>query len=79
MSKFKVLSRICSAVAILLFGAMFAVVGYEYCALQWGGRYEGWSAPPSAAFVYAVPFVIGIVFCIALSRLLNKHREHKVN
>lgn len=79
MSKFKVLSRVCSAVAILLSVAMCAVVGYEYCALQWGGRYEGWSAPPSAAFVYAVPFVIGIVFCIVLSWLLNKHQKHKGN
>ena len=72
MNKFKILSRICIALAILLSEIMCAVVSYEYCDLQWGGRYEGWSAPPSVAVVYAIPFVIGIVLCIALSWIFHK-------
>ena len=72
MNKFKILSRTCIVLAIILSDIMCVVVGYEYCALQWGGRYAGWSAPPSTAFVYAVPFAGGIVLCMILSRLLHK-------
>ena len=80
MDRFKILSRICIVLAILLSDIMCAAVSYEYCALQWGGRYEGWSAPPSAAFVYAVPFAAGIVLCIILSRSLGKRAsQHGAN
>ena len=72
MNKFKILSRICIVLAILLSEIMCAVVSYEYCALQWGGRYAGWSAPPSVAFVYAIPFAVEIVFCVVLSWLFHK-------
>ena len=72
MNKFKMLSRIYIALAILLSDVMCAAVSYEYCALQWGGKYEGWSAPPSVAFIYVIPFAAGIVFCVALSRLFYK-------
>ena len=72
MTKFKIVSQICIALAILLSDIMCAVVSYQYCTLQWGGRYEGWSAPPSVAFIYAVPFAAGIVVCIAISWLFHK-------
>ena len=61
-----------AALAILLSDILCAVVAYNYCALQWGGRYAGYSAPPSTAFICAVPFGIGILWCIFLARLFRK-------
>lgn len=65
-------SRICLAIAIILSDVMCAVVSYQYCALQWGGAYAGWSAPPSVAFLYAVPFAAGIILFIILSWVFYK-------
>ncbi len=58
--------------AALLSDAMCAVVAYNYCDLQWGGKYAGYSAPASTAFIYAIPFAIGIIVCIALAIICGK-------
>lgn len=46
----KKIGRLFIVLAILLSDIMCAVVAYNYCALQWGGRYAGYSAPASTAF-----------------------------
>ncbi|MBQ6426350.1 MAG: hypothetical protein IJJ92_06115 [Clostridia bacterium] len=58
--------------AALLSDVMCAVVAYNYCDLLWGGKYAGYSAPASTAFIYAVPFAIGIIVCIALAIICRK-------
>lgn len=72
MKKYKYLACIFAALAILLSNAMCAVVAYNYCALQWGGRYAGYGAPPSAAFLYCIPYGIGFIICMILARILKK-------
>ena len=72
MDRFKVLSRICIVLAILLSNIMCVVVSYEYCTLEWCGKYGLCSAPPSAAFLYIIPFVAGIIFCIVLAWIFCK-------
>ncbi len=54
-------------VTVLLSDAMCAVVAYSYCDLIWGGKYAGYSAPPCIAFIYAIPFGIGIIVSIVLA------------
>lgn len=63
----KKLSIVFWVLAALLSDAMCAIVAYNYCDLQWGGKYAGYSAPASTAFIYATPFAIGIIVCIALA------------
>ena len=53
--------------ALLMSHAMCAVVAYQYCDLVWGGKYAGYSAPAGTAFLYAIPFVIGIAICAVLA------------
>lgn len=60
------------ALAILLSDIMCAVVSYNYCAMQWCGRYAGCSAPPSIAFLLAIPYAIGIAVCVALAVVFRK-------
>ena len=73
----KKMSYLFIALAILLSDIMFAVVAYHYCALQWGGQYAGYSAPVSTAFLYFIPYGIGVVFCIILARFFYKRQENK--
>lgn len=68
----KKLSIIFSVLAILLSDIMCAVVAYNYCALEWGGKYEGWSAPASTALFLAIPYVIGIIICIVLAVIFKR-------
>lgn len=58
--------------AILLSDIMCAVVAYNYCDLLWGAQYAGYSAPASTAFLYAIPFAVGIVTCIILAKVFHK-------
>ena len=60
------------AIAIILSDIMCVVVAYNYCDMIWGIKYAGYSAPAHTAFFLAIPFVIGIVICIALAVLFRK-------
>ena len=68
----KKLSICFSILAILLSNIMCAVVAFNYCDMLWGIKYAGYSAPASTAFLLAIPFVIGIVLCIALALYFRK-------
>ena len=70
----KKMGRLFIVLAILLSDIMCAVVAYNYCALQWGGRYAGYSAPASTAFLCFIPYGIGVVFCLVLARFFYKKR-----
>ena len=68
----KTLSTVFWVLAVLLSDVMCAVVAYNYCDMKWGIEYAGYSAPASTAFFVAIPFVIGIVACVAVALVLNK-------
>ena len=59
-------------IAVLLSDIMCFAVAYSYRGLLCGIEHQGFSAPASIAFLYAVPFLLGIVICIALAVRLNK-------
>ncbi len=68
----KKLSIIFGVLAVILSDIMCAVVAYNYCDLLWGIEYEGYSAPASTAFVYAIPYGIGIIVCLVLAVVFYK-------
>lgn len=57
---------------ILLSDVMCAVVAYNFCNMQWGIRYAGFSAPAWVAFLYGIPFAIGIVVCLIVAVVMKK-------
>ena len=63
----KHLSRLFAILAILLWGGMCAVVGWNYGAMLHGIEHHGYSAPASVAFFYAIPFGIVIAVCTVLA------------
>ncbi|MBO5238429.1 MAG: hypothetical protein J6B50_06615 [Lachnospiraceae bacterium] len=66
------ISNIFIALAIILSNVMCAVVAYNYCTMQWGAKYAAYSAPASVAFLYAVPYGIGIVVSVIVAIVLRK-------
>ena len=75
----KKLSVVFWVLAALLSDWMCAVVAYSYCDLSWGGRYAGYSAPASVAFLYGVPFAVGIIACIRSALVLRKKAAEQRN
>jgi len=67
----KKISNIFIALVVILCSVMCAVVGYNYASMQWGIKYAGYSAPASVAFLYAIPYGIGIVVCVVVAIVLR--------
>ena len=77
MKVYRVIHIIFLLSAVILSDVMCAVVAYNYCALQWGEQYAGYSAPASTAFLYIIPYGLGIVFCIILALFFYKRQKAK--
>ena len=60
------------AAAIVLSDVMCAVVAYSYCSLQWCRQC---SAPARTAFLFAIPYGIGIALCAGLSLFFLKREQ----
>ena len=58
--------------AVVLSNVMSATVAYGYCNMQWGIRYNGFSAPTSVAFLSAIPYAILIAACLIAAYILRK-------
>ena len=61
-----------AAIAILLSDIMCGFVAYAWRDMLCGIEHLGYSAPASAALLYAVPFLIGIIVCAALAAVLYR-------
>lgn len=68
----KKISNLFYALAIILSNVMCAVVAYNFCDMQWGIRYAGYSAPEWVALLTAIPYGMGIAVCIAVAAILRK-------
>ena len=71
----KKISSVFGLLAILLTNVMVAVVAYNYGAMKVGVEYGGYSAPAHSVFLYAIPFLVGILVCIVLSVYFDKHKK----
>lgn len=68
----KKMSNIFIVLAVILSDVMCAVVAYNFCGMQWGIKYAGYSAPAWVAFLYAIPYGIGIVVCMIVAMVFRK-------
>lgn len=66
------LSLLFLILALLLSHAMCAVTAAEYASLFYCGKYGLCSAPPTAAFLFAVPFLAGILIFLGLAHVFRK-------
>ena len=68
----KKLSCLFTALAVLLSDIMCFVVAYAYRDMLCGIEHAGYSAPATTAFLYAIPFAIGIAVCVILAIIFFK-------
>lgn len=58
----------------LLLLVMCIVVSFYYKKMKLGIKTEGYSAPASVAFLYAIPFSIVIVVCVIFAITIGRKR-----
>ena len=66
--------KILNIVATLLFGAMTAVVSYNYALMDCAISHQGASAPAYVAFFSGIPYVILIAVCLIIGRVLKEKK-----
>lgn len=69
----KKLSYLFLALAVALSDMMCLVVAYYYRDMLCGIEHSGYSAPAGAAFLYAIPFGVGILLCGGAAYILHKN------
>lgn len=69
-------SRLFTILALILSHAMCIIVAYNYSSMLCGTLHQGFSAPASTAFLYAIPFIIGIAVCIVLACVFYKKSKN---
>lgn len=75
MKKYKILSYIFTALALILSHLMCITIAYDYASMLWCGRYGLNSAPASVVFLLIIPYGIAILICALVAYLL--HRKAK--
>ena len=68
----KKLSFVFTAIAIVLSDVMCFLVAFIYRDMLCGIEHAGYSAPASIAFLYAIPFLVGIAVCVILAIRFRK-------
>lgn len=68
----KKLSTVFALLAVLLSDIMCAVVAYNYRDILCGIEHAGYSAPAGTAFLWAIPYLIGIVICVVMAISFRK-------
>ena len=66
--------KILRALAIVLFGVMTAVVGYNYASMECSIAHQGASAPAYIALFSGIPFLILIALCLIVGRVLKEKK-----
>ena len=74
----KNLSTLFGILAILLSNVMCGVVGFNYGKMVWGIENAGYSAPASTALLLSIPYLIGIVVCVALAFVFRKRKQPSI-
>ena len=62
----------CLVLAVLLSDVMCGVVGFAYRDMLCGIEHSLYSAPASAVFLYAIPFLVGILGCLLAAYILYR-------
>lgn len=59
-------------IAYLFSYMMVTVVAFNYGYMFYAVKFDGASASPSISFIFAVPFIIAILVCVILIKVINK-------
>jgi len=71
----KMLTKLFVILAVILSDVMCTIIAYNYCSLKYSNpsfQRTITSVPASIAYLYAIPFIIGIVVCLILALIFYK-------
>ena len=72
MNKFRILRNIFTVITLILSHAMCIDVAFNYASILCAIQHKGFSAPADIAFLFAIPYAVGILICIILALVFNK-------
>lgn len=72
--KIKSLRYVFWGLSVLLALIMCVVVSFNYKKMKLGIETNGYSAPASVAFLYAIPFIIAIAICVIIAIVIKRKR-----
>lgn len=59
-------------IAYLFSYMMVTVVAFNYGYMFYAIKFDGASASPNISFIFALPFIIAILICVILIKIINK-------
>ena len=62
-------------IAYLFSYMMVTVVAFKYGYMFYAVKFAAASAPPSVSFIFAVPFIIAILVCVVLIKIIKKRMK----
>ena len=62
-------------IAYLFSYMMVTVVAFNYGYMYYAVKFDVASAPPSISFIFAVPFIIAILVCVVLIKIIKKRMK----
>ena len=72
MNKKEKVIKIIKIIAYIFSYMMVTVVAFNYGYMYYAVKFDGASAPPSVSFIFAVPFIIAILVCVVLIKIIKK-------
>ena len=72
MKNAKKLRNLFIVLSLLLSHAMCVMLAYQYRDMQCGIAHMGYSTSAGVVFFYAIPFIMGIMVCVALAVVCHK-------
>ena len=64
--------RVIKLIAYIFSYMMVTVVAFNYGYMFYAVKFAGASAPPSVSFIFAIPFIIAILVCVILIKIIKK-------
>ena len=75
MNKKEKVIKIIKIIAYIFSYMMVTVVAFNYGYMYYAIKFDGASAPPSVSFIFAVPFIIAILVCVVLIKIIKKRMK----
>ncbi|OEJ14163.1 hypothetical protein BFL38_05405 [Brachyspira hampsonii] len=67
--------KIIKIIAYLFSYMMVTVVAFNYGYMFYAVKFDGASAPPSISFIFAIPFIVAILVCFIIIRIIKKRMK----
>ena len=75
MSNKERIIKIIKLIAYLFSYMMVTVVAFNYGYMLYAVKFDGASAPPSVSFIFAIPFILAILVCIIIIKIIKKRMK----